>query len=159
MGYTTEFEGRFNLDKPLSQEHADYLRAFNGTRRMLRDEAVCEKLDDPVRVSAGLPVGKDGMYFVGGGGFRGQGRDGSVLDHNGSGTMPGLWCQWVPTEDCAGIEWDEGEKFCDYTEWLRFIVDHFLRPWGYVLNGEVKWSGEDDEDMGKLIAENNSSRC
>ena len=155
MGYTTEFEGTFSLDRPLAEEHAAYLRAFNNTRHMLRDPAVCEKMEDPVRLAAGLPVGKGGMYFVGGLGFCGQDPDASTLDHNGSGAMPGLWCQWVPTEDGTGIEWDEGEKFYDYTEWLQFIVDHFLRPWGYVLNGEVTWTGERRDDVGKLIAKNN----
>lgn len=32
MGYTTDFEGRFQLNKPLSEDQAAYLTAFAKTR-------------------------------------------------------------------------------------------------------------------------------
>lgn len=69
--------------------------------------------------------------------------------------FPGFWCQWVPTEDGWGIEWDQGEKFYEYVEWLRYIIQHLLQPKGYVLNGEINWSGEDSEDLGKIIVKDN----
>lgn len=155
MGYTTEFKGTFSLNKPLSEEHAAYLRAFSTTRRMRRDASKCEKMADPARVAVGLPVGHEGLYFVGGTGFYGQDHDPSILDYNESGAAPGLWCQWTPTEDNAGIKWNGAEKFYDYTEWLQFIVEHFLKPWGYVLNGTVRWKGEDRRDVGRLVAQEN----
>jgi hypothetical protein len=34
MGYHTDFNGSLELDKPLTDEHREYLNAFNGTRRM-----------------------------------------------------------------------------------------------------------------------------
>lgn len=37
MGYTTEFEGCFVLDKPLTKEEADYLLKLSDTRRMKRN--------------------------------------------------------------------------------------------------------------------------
>jgi hypothetical protein len=37
MGYHTEFDGEFNLDKPLTVAHANYLEKFAHTRRMKRD--------------------------------------------------------------------------------------------------------------------------
>lgn len=64
--------------------------------------------------------------------------------------VPGYWCQWEPTEDKMHIEWDGTEKFYNYIEWLNFIVKHFIEPWGYVLNGSVKWQGEDRKDVGKI---------
>jgi hypothetical protein len=33
MGYTTDFEGEFMLDRPLNAEHQDYLQMFSETRR------------------------------------------------------------------------------------------------------------------------------
>lgn len=39
--------------------------------------------------------------------------------------------------------------------WLQYLVDHFLRPWGLSLSGEVSWQGEDSSDIGKIVVENN----
>jgi len=36
MGYTTESEGAFHLDRPLDGEHWKYLMKFSRTRRMKR---------------------------------------------------------------------------------------------------------------------------
>ena len=152
MGYTTEFCGKFTLDRQLSPEHAEYLRAFAGTRRMKRNEARASLLPDPVREAAGLPVGPDGGYFVGGEDL-GQAETPDIVEYNGPPAgQPGLWCQWVPTEDDRGVEWDGGEKFYNYVEWLRYLVGNFLAPWGYVLSGEVSWQGEDHDDRGVIVA-------
>lgn len=151
MGYTTKFAGRFTLDKPLAPEHAAYLKAFNATRRMKRDAFKAAEMPDPLRDAAGLPLGPDAAYFVGGGGSYGQDRDASVVDYNHEPEgQPGLWCQWTPSEDGAAIEWDQGEKFYYYGEWLAYIVEHFLKPWGYDLSGSVTWQGEEVGDVGTL---------
>jgi hypothetical protein len=153
MGYTTEFEGRFNLDRPLTEEQAAYLRMFSRTRRMARDASRTALRSDPTREAVDLPVGTEGEYFVGEDGWAGQDNGPDVVNgNNAPSTQPGLWCQWVPTEDLAGIEWDGGEKFYRYEEWLRYIVENFLQPWGYTLNGEVTWEGEESDDTGTLYA-------
>lgn len=69
--------------------------------------------------------------------------------------QPGLWCQWVPDDLGNELVWDEGEKFYAYIEWLDYLLAHFLIPWGYTLNGEVTWRGEDYEDRGKIALVNN----
>ena len=69
--------------------------------------------------------------------------------------QPGLWCQWTPNDDGTAIVWDGGEKFYDYVAWLEYLVKNFLKPWGYVLNGTVNWSGEDQGDVGKIVAKDN----
>lgn len=154
MGYTTEFHGTFTLSQPLTEAQAAYLRAFSGTRRMKRNARLLEGVADPARVAVGLPLGADGGYFVGGGGFAGQDHDASVVDHNmPPAGQPGLWCQWVPTEGGDGIEWDGGEKFYDYVEWLEYLVEHFLKPWGIEIRGRVRWQGEEDEDRGVIVAD------
>lgn len=156
MGYSTDFTGSFELDKPLTDEHREYLEKFNYTRRMARDAAKAELLPDPVRQAVGLPIGTQGGYFVGAEGTAGQHSEASILDYNNPPQgQPGLWCQWVPSEDGEEIMWDEGEKFYDYVSWLEYIIEHFLAPWGYVLNGEVEWSGEDREDIGLLVVVDN----
>ena len=156
MGYTTEFTGKFKLNKPLMPTHAAYLRMFSETRRMARDEDVAAQLPDPFRHVVGLPIGKEGGYFVSGGGFAGQNRDASIVDYNEPPDgQPGLWCQWVPTEDGTAIEWNGTEKFYDYVEWITYLIEHFLGPWGYVLNGSVFWRGEDTTDVGTIEIHDN----
>lgn len=156
MGYTTDFNGFFTLDRPLTHEHGEYLAAFAETRRMRRDAKIAETLPDPRRIITGLPIGPEGAYFIGGGGYAGQDRDGSILDFNfPPAGQPGLWCQWVPSGDNARIQWDGGEKFYDYVEWLQYLLDNFLIPWGYTLNGDVSFQGEDDDDRGVIMVRNN----
>lgn len=156
MGYTTDFFGNFNLDRELLPEHSEYLSAFAYTRRMKRNSEIAEKFTDVVREKVGLGIGEEGGYYVGEKENFGQKRDESVIDGNNPPEgQPGLWCQWVPTEDNKGICWDEGEKFYHYVEWLEYIIVHFLKPWGYVLNGEVRWQGEDEYDKGIITVKDN----
>ena len=156
MGYTTDFWGRVELDHPLTDEHAAYLRAFNQTRRMARREDLAVLYSDPIREAVGLPVGPEGGYFVGGEGFMGQDGDNSVTSYNDPPAgQPGLWCQWVPSEDGSAIEWDQGEKFYDYVAWMKYLINHFLKPWGYVANGEIQFQGEDEDDRGILVVKDN----
>jgi hypothetical protein len=153
VGYTTDFYGQFNLNKPLADNHRRYLKAFANTRRMARKGTSEEMPLDPVRLAVRLPVGVQGAYFVGGDGPFGQDHDDSIIDYNKPPQgQPGLWCQWTPNVDGTAIVWDCGEKFYDYVEWLEYIVTHFLTPWGYSLSGEVEWQGEDYDDIGKIIA-------
>lgn len=163
MGYTTDFAGEFSVTPRLEEKHAKYLQTFSKTRRMKRDATEASKLPDPIREAVELPVGEEGAYFVGGSGFMGQGDDISVKDHNTPPcyrqnemwSQPGLWCQWVPSENRSSIKWDGSEKFYEYVTWLQYIIDNFLSPWGYDLNGEVKWQGEDGEDFGVIVVKNN----
>jgi len=156
VGYTTEFDGRFNLDKPLTEAHAAYLRALAETRRMKRNPELCAKRPDPLREAVGLPVGEEGEYFVAAAGTMGQSHEDDVVEYNWPPkTQPGLWLQWIPTKDLAGFEWDGTEKFYNYEEWLVYLVENFLKPWGYVLNGSVEWSGEEGTDNGYLLVEDN----
>jgi hypothetical protein len=152
MGYHTEFQGSFILDKPLSEDHKNYLNAFSHTRRMQRDSLIAQGLPDPLREKVELPIGEQACYFVGGTGFAGQDQDDSIVEYNypPSG-QPGLWCQWVPNSDGTAIEWDEGEKFYYYVEWITYLINNFLKPWGYTINGKVSWRGESFNDIGTIV--------
>jgi hypothetical protein len=167
VGYSTDFTGQFDLDKPLLDEHAAYLKAFNGTRRMKRNPELTAKLPDPVRVAAGLPLGPDAGYFVGAAliqeegpfGGAGQAHTADIVDYNlPPDSQPSLWCQWVPDDWNAAIEWDGSQKFHRYVEWLGYLIDHFLAPWGYVLSGTVEWRGEDLDDHGRILVADNVVR-
>jgi hypothetical protein len=147
----------FNLFHALAPEHAAYLERFSGTRRLKRDPEVAKTIPDPIREAVGLPIGVEAGYFVGATGHAGQDEDASILDYNRPPAgQPGLWCQWVPSEDGSSIVWDGGQPglWC-HTEWIEYLIQHFLRPWGYILEGEMSWQGEEEEDRGLLVVRNN----
>ena len=157
MGYHTDFSGEFSLNTPLTPEHKAYLEAFNRSRRMVRDPNQTAELQDPVRKAAGLPLGPESAYFVGTADANfGQDRTLDILDYNRPPKgQPWLWCQWVPNDLGDTIEWDGGEKFYSYVDWIRYLLENFLKPWGYVLNGEVEWFGEESDDRGKIVITDN----
>lgn len=68
---------------------------------------------------------------------------------------PDSYCQWVVSSDGMSIEWDGGEKFYEYVEWITYLVDNLIKPWGYVLNGEVAWDGEERGDIGTIVIKDN----
>jgi hypothetical protein len=39
--------------------------------------------------------------------------------------------------------------------WLEYFIGQFLAPWGYVLNGEMKWAGENEADRGTILVKDN----
>ena len=162
MGYTTEFEGQFNIvslktGEPvaLTTEQVAYLQQFNETRRMARNADLTAQRSDPIREAVGLPVGPQGAYFVGEEGSFGQNRSDDVINYSGEPEgQPGLWCQWTCDDKGEVIEWGGVEKFYYYEQWLAYIVEHFLVPWGYGLKGAVKWRGEEFDDIGVIVIQN-----
>ena len=153
MGYTTEFTGYMKIDPPLNPDQVSYINKFSETRRMKRDPDKASQNPDPLREAVGLPIGEEGAYLIGGSDIRGHGEDKNIIDYNAPPAgQPGLWCQWVISEDGSNLEWDYGEKFYEYERWLEYIQEHFLTPWGSKLNGEIEWSGEERDDIGILYA-------
>lgn len=81
--------------------------------------------------------------------------------------QPGIWCQWVPTDDGKAIEWDGGEKFYASEAWMTYLIDHFLKPGAiaaaqlpflqanHTLNGVIKAQGEEMNDRWKLVVTDN----
>jgi hypothetical protein len=142
MGYTTDFQGKFDFNKPLSDKMFNFLKLFNETRRMKRN---VEEV-----------FGVEGEFYVFGGGSYGQDHEQNIVDYNQEpSTQPSLWLQWTPTEDRLSLEWDSGEKFYSYTEWLVYLIHKVLAPNGYVLNGTVQWQGEENGDVGEIFVEDN----
>jgi hypothetical protein len=156
MGYSINFSGQFVCEPQLKEAHHKYLETFCQTERMRRDPAIVATLPDPVREAAGLPIGDEACYFVGGGSGYTCG-DASVIDASEPPAgQPGCSCQWIPTPDGNAIEWDGNENFDEHLAWLDYLIKHFLGPWGYKLNGEVEWHGENYDDFGLIIVEDNA---
>lgn len=145
MGYTTDFEGEFQITPKLRDEDKNFLIKFSNTRRVAR-------LVDP-------KYGVEGEFFVDGSAGdlgMGQGHDANITDYNRPpSTQPSLWCDWTPNQEGTSLIWNGGEKFYHYIEWTQYLIDTILKPRGYVLNGEVTWQGEDPEDRGVLVIDNN----
>lgn len=175
MGYHTEFGGAFEIDKPLTKEHALFLHAFSETRRVKRDPMKIDKRGRDYHAQAGLTLGPEGAYFVNG--TDSTYDDPSVVDHNTPPAgQPELWCNWAPASqddpkyvvptcvseaeieagaECWHIKWNGAEKFYFYCEWLDYLILHFLEPWGYKLNGQVNWRGQDYGDLGTILVTDN----
>lgn len=155
MGYSTYFEGYFSLNRRLLEIEALYLLDFSRTRHCKRAPLLLASVPDVARLAVGLPLGVEGDYFAN---YRWaqQNEDEAVIDYNRPPTgQPSLWCQWVPTPDGRGIQWDGGEKFRHHLAWLQYLIQHFLEPWGYYLNGKVCWQGESPGDVGEIILREN----
>lgn len=155
MGYTTNFHGSFGVTPCLRDVHKDYLIRFAQTRRVKRDVVNIDLLRDEWRVKAGLPAGDEGGYYVGSENTYDEHYNNVIDSSCPPKDQPGLWCQWIPSDDGRLILHDGGEKFYNYIEWIQYLIKHFFKPWGYTLNGEVKWSGEDREDYGKIVIASN----
>lgn len=68
--------------------------------------------------------------------------------------FPSFYCQWVFDDHTSTIQWDGGEKFYGYVEWMKIVckkADHF----GLVCNGKVRWQGENLADTGVITVEDN----
>jgi hypothetical protein len=158
MGYTTWFSGSFSFNKPVEKELVEYINRFSTTRRMPRDnEKIKEIYPDWEKLCFFGKLGNKGEYFVPISNTWGQDKDESIIDYNGfrEHVHPGLWCQWVVSEDGTQLEWDGGEKFYNYVEWLEYLIGNFFAPLGYVLNGNVEFQGEDYDDFGTISVEDN----
>ena len=140
------YEGAFVLDQPLEPKHQQYLQRFSENRRVTWVEEQVERVVDSLRVAVGLPIGPDGAYFVG------KASVGRVSDSLMDGTerfikeynrpahgQPGLWCDWKPSEDGKRVVHNGAQKTLYSKEWLYYLIEHFLRPWGYSLSGQVRW--------------------
>ncbi|GCE26403.1 hypothetical protein KDA_18870 [Dictyobacter alpinus] len=165
MGYNTTFNGHFSLNRYLKPEHKAYLRRFAEIRHLALNEEKLQNYPDPLREAVGLSIGKYGMYFTGLIDPEGVGDDLLLgysfgidkmdtistleIHHEGAFWAPSTFCQWIPTDNGNGIV-AEGEKFYGYVTWLRFLLDHFLLPWGYELSGEISYQGEQGEH-GRII--------
>lgn len=151
MGYTTVFEGIVTIHG-LQVAQVLYLNTFSNTRRMKRNVKLLSGILDPIREAVGLPLGEDGEFFVGGDDCCVD----SIIDRNSPpSTQPGLWCDWNIQADGEGLTWNGSEKFYNYTEWLVYIIENFIKRWGLIANGQITWQGEDSSDFGIISVVNN----
>lgn len=137
MGYSTDFEGRFSLNRKLDEETHDFLMRFSQTRRMARNV-------DP-------KYGVEGEFYAESTNNYGQDKEDNIISYNTPPrTQPNLWCNWQPSEDGMFIEWTGNEKSGYMAEWIQYIITNFLAPKDYILNGTSDAQGEEDDDTWRI---------
>lgn len=161
MGYTTDFSGEFTIDTQLDPIIGNLINGIAFTRRVKRDTKKLAEMKNLSKEEADLRYGIEGEYYYNKDDFAncGQTPDNSITDFNmPPSTQPGLWCQWIYSEEDNIIEWNGGEKFYNYVDWIKYIIEKILNPNGYKLNGVVKWQGEESFDRGEIQITNNKVR-
>ena len=179
MGYTTEFQGSLSFNKELEPTMRDYIDRFTAVRHMDRSNEIIKEMDpDWEKHCLNGNLGENGEFYVIPETFPvdwlnpdsydgkhakgpdyhanwGQAHDRSVLNYNKPPeSQPGLWCDWCINE-YGELEWDGGEEFYNYVEWLEYLIDKIFASAGYVLNGKIAWRGENFEDNGLILVDNN----
>ena len=175
MGYTTHFYGELSFDPPVSDELAAYINAFADTRHVKRDvDAIRQIYPNWEKLCWKGDLGRDGEYFVGkqiDTKWSDTGSEMSVsqwadyrmvangiLDNNHAPAgVPGLWCHWIINKE-GNLCWSGAEKFYDYDRWLEYLIERFIKPEGYVLNGRIGYIGERGGDLGYLVVTENQVR-
>lgn len=149
MGYTTDFSGCFNLNKPLDRETQNILKGLNNTRRMKRS---VKKLAERLNISVEKCIeeyGKEGEFYFDNDNL-GQNETSDVVNYNEPPScQPSLWCAWKYNNDENTIEWDGSEKFYEYIEWMNYIKK-ILENKNYKLEGCISWMGEENGDVGNI---------
>lgn len=147
MGYDTNYWGEFEVNPPLNEKEIEYLEKFSETRRVKRTK---------------------GPYYVENGGFKGQDREEDVIEYNSPPDgQPSLWCDWIPSEDGTKLIFNESEKFNNGTQWIKYIIEHFLKPdalakkhlnfltCNHFVNGKIIGRGEEPVDNFSIYINNN----
>lgn len=117
MGYTTDFLGHIDIKPGLNEAERAYLSAFSLTRRYDRGKGPYYVPPNPYADESGRdPLGRRSIPPWG---------------------QPGLWCRWVPCWDGCCLALDGEEKIYDPTQWLDYLINHFLVP-----GAEASRSGE-----------------
>ena len=150
MGYSTDFSGSFELVPALTPSQV----ATIGKVHRHRHSSPSGLEDDPMptlpyaaplmgNMSTLAPVERFPSNAVYTGREKGMAW---------SGPFPSAYCQWTVTSDGSYLEWDGGEKFYAYELWLRFLIEHFFKPWRVAVTGAVHFRGEDGDERGTISA-------
>lgn len=156
MGYNTQLEGRVEISPPLNAAEVSYLQKFNQARHCMRGTG-------PYDVSEVSSLERHNH------------RDWSNRTYP---DKPDFYCPWVPTEDGTALVWDGGEKSYGMTDWMEYLIYHFLRPdaiasrpmllpawkrpfefdlftWNHSLTGGFHAQGDEMGDVWTLLVRDN----
>ena len=154
MGYTTDFIGHVDIAPALNDSEIAYLSAFGASRRWERPGGPYAVPGNPSADEL-RPVRGNGYYVPATG-------------------QPGLWCDWEPCWDGCCLAFNGVERFYGAVEWLRYLIDHFLRPaaeasytedeafgeftFDHVLEGMVVGCRRDNKEVFAITVQDNRVR-
>ncbi len=69
--------------------------------------------------------------------------------------LPGYGGLIDVSEDGSLIVPEEDESRHGVRLWLRLMIEHFLGPLGYVLEGEIEWTADELDDRGNIFVRGN----
>jgi len=142
----------------IHKKHRIYIRKFCASRRMPFIKQAVLSRPDPFREKVCLPLGREGCYYVNNpdseDGDIGASHSLSILDYNRPPFgQPSLHCGWTITKSRLLWTWDL--RTIKHMEWLEYLIYHFFRPWGYVLNGTLSWFNDVADNSGDIVVDNN----
>ena len=185
MGYTTKWKGSLKLSQPLSKKQQKWFNDWSKIRKVYYDSDKLMEHYNGVGSLDGdygengeffgyLPndwgnknywdldndtLEKEYWNWIGGKNelmFPIEGK------HNISpSNQPFLWMYWKIDGDTIEIDEDRVDGCTSYSgsqcDWLEYIRTKILSKWGITIEdgGEVRWSGEDVDDVGSVFYENN----
>lgn len=154
MGYTTKFSGPgFWCDPPIREEHAAYIRQFSKTRHVIYNTSQIEQ--GPTRSRVNVPNSMQFVLLDDSPDLPCNLRNLPCKDWNATPPgVPSLWCDWTVTDE-GTIDWSGMDNFYCYVMWLEWIIINLLKPWGYRVQGTLDFTGERDDDFGKIIVVDN----
>ena len=68
--------------------------------------------------------------------------------------MPGIHCCWEIDEEGTEIHATEAYDY-GFCNWIPILIEKYFEPWGYILNGEADWDGQESGDDGTATVVNN----
>lgn len=207
MGYTTDFWGEIKIEPPLNEQEISFLNNFGGTRRMARRKGAyfCKDTANFGQNDAEDVIDHNGTGCITHEYIPNPDYDPSIRygqpgyqtpnirrelaeplcppEWDTPAVQPGLWCQWVPTDDGSALVWNETEKFYNSADWMVFIIDNFLKPgafattpkgqelvalagderfaaftFDHVCSGVIDAQGEENDDTWRLVVIDNVVR-
>lgn len=108
MGYTTDFVGHIDITPHLNEGETAYLEAFRHARHFDRGGSPYDVPGNPLAPDhVGVPTEQYNALGVG---------------------KPQLYCQWAVCGSGCCLAFDGNEKFYQPVEWLRYLINQFLKP-------------------------------
>ncbi len=153
----TTFKASLTLDKPLTREQIAYIQKFATTRRVRRKEKLTATRPDALRHAVNLPAGSQGAFFVGETGELGEDISFDVLNSNEAPSgQPDIWCPWsVDNDGHHLIVSVDNKNYLYIMDWLKYIIQHFIQPWGLLLNGEIEFQPLHSTNFQTISVKNN----
>lgn len=151
MGYHTDFTGKFHFEKNASREFMEYINAFSHARHVLRNAEEIKHADPEWKKHCFHgDLGEYGEYYADPSNAFAMPNE-NIIQKN----VPGYYCEWYMPDTGTLMHNDGTDYYQDYQNWLFFLLRNFIIPDHYILNGSVYWNGEDTEDLGILVIQNN----